>query len=338
MTVIPEKTGKGIENSGRFGNTSKIEDSTAHPNRPPMHIKGLTDFLRRAYFEKNGIYINKQRGEQEQLKNFWKDHISESYARQREENLRTAKLADPMLNRPAVTHGSAAVPKPKQPETEFEKEKKKYSTAFELDVFNTIDRDLREELDVKKQGELEYANFMRSELYQQKLEEDLKKIRYMIQLHFFGPCVLGEEEVVMESLSKDKNSNTFSVTKQTKIDKIPSLARPNMSNAAQAAKYNFMLKLCENMRAANAGAKFTAEHILSFYNGNRAEFNKIINNERAATDAINEFFSEQGFIHRVIRHQKYIGSQGRQMSFRIINKQKQKYRLLLELERQNKIE
>ena len=81
MTVIPERTGKGMENSGRLGNTSKIEDSTAAPNRPPMHIKGLTDFLRRAYFEKNGIYINKQRGEQEQLKNFWKEHISESYAK-----------------------------------------------------------------------------------------------------------------------------------------------------------------------------------------------------------------------------------------------------------------
>ena len=56
------------------------------------------------------------------------------------------------------------MPKPKQPVTEYDKEKAKYASAFELDVFNTIDRDLREELDLKKQGELEYANLMRSEL------------------------------------------------------------------------------------------------------------------------------------------------------------------------------
>ena len=142
----------------------------------------------------------------------------------------------------------------------------------------------------------------------------------------------------MEELTQDKTTNTFSVAKQTKIDKIPSLARPNMSNATQAAKYNFMLTICENLRATDVNAKFTAESLLSFYNAHRQDFNKVINNERAAADIINEFFSEQGFIHRVIRHQKYIGSQGRQTWFRIINKQKQKYRLFLELERQNHIE
>jgi hypothetical protein len=64
--------------------SSKLEDSTAAPNRPPRRIAGLTPFLRKEYYRVVGIYINRSRGESEKLKEFWKDYVSETYKKLRE--------------------------------------------------------------------------------------------------------------------------------------------------------------------------------------------------------------------------------------------------------------
>ena len=60
-------------------NQSNLEESTAAMNRPPQLVKGLTEFLRREYYRRMGIYLNGGRKEEGLLLNFWKDHVSEAY-------------------------------------------------------------------------------------------------------------------------------------------------------------------------------------------------------------------------------------------------------------------
>ena len=54
-----------------------MEESLAHPARPPMYIENLTDWLRKEYFRKNGVYCNGSNGEFKLLSDLWKFHISE---------------------------------------------------------------------------------------------------------------------------------------------------------------------------------------------------------------------------------------------------------------------
>ena len=70
---------------------SKLEDSTAAPGRPPAHIQGLTEFLRREYYRRMGIYLNGSQKEEGLLLNFWKDHVSEAYKALNEEKKKQMK-------------------------------------------------------------------------------------------------------------------------------------------------------------------------------------------------------------------------------------------------------
>ena len=65
--------------------SAKIDDSTAALGRPPTHIEGLTDFLRKEYYRRMGIYLNGGRKEFGLLFNFWKDHVSETYKKLNEQ-------------------------------------------------------------------------------------------------------------------------------------------------------------------------------------------------------------------------------------------------------------
>lgn len=53
--------------------------------RPPQHEAGLTEFLRREYYRRMGIYLNGSMKEEGLLLNFWKDHVSEAYKTLKEE-------------------------------------------------------------------------------------------------------------------------------------------------------------------------------------------------------------------------------------------------------------
>jgi hypothetical protein len=64
--------------SFKAGSTN-IDESTAAIGRPPRHIPGLTDFLRREYYRRMGIYLNGGRKEEGLLHTFWKDNVSEAY-------------------------------------------------------------------------------------------------------------------------------------------------------------------------------------------------------------------------------------------------------------------
>ena len=61
-----------------------MEDSLAHPNRKAEHIPGLTDFLRKEYFRKNGVYCNGSANELMLLSDLWKFHISERHKHEQE--------------------------------------------------------------------------------------------------------------------------------------------------------------------------------------------------------------------------------------------------------------
>ena len=50
-----------------------------------MHVEGLTDFLRKEYYRRMGIYLNGGRKEEGLLLNFWKEHVSETYKALEEE-------------------------------------------------------------------------------------------------------------------------------------------------------------------------------------------------------------------------------------------------------------
>jgi hypothetical protein len=79
----------------------------------------LTAFLRQAYFEKKGIYIQRARNEHELLKQFWKDEISDAYRNQRNEDAQMRKTLDP--HQGSLTFGgAAAVPVPKKVKTKFD--------------------------------------------------------------------------------------------------------------------------------------------------------------------------------------------------------------------------
>lgn len=56
-----------------------LEESTAAMGRPAVHIPKLTEFLRKEYYRRNGIYLNGAQKEPGLLLNFWKDHVSEAY-------------------------------------------------------------------------------------------------------------------------------------------------------------------------------------------------------------------------------------------------------------------
>ena len=64
---------------------SNVEESTAALGRMPQHIEGLTEFLRKEYYRRMGIYLNGGRKEHGCLLNFWKDHVSETYKKLNEQ-------------------------------------------------------------------------------------------------------------------------------------------------------------------------------------------------------------------------------------------------------------
>ena len=63
---------------------SRIEDSTAAADRPPTRVPGLTDFLRKEYYRRMGIYLNGGRKEEKLLVDYWKEHVSETFRKLRE--------------------------------------------------------------------------------------------------------------------------------------------------------------------------------------------------------------------------------------------------------------
>ena len=109
--------------------------------------------MRKEYYRVVGIYINRSRGESDKLKQFWKDSVSETYKKLREKQAALAKK-DPYTQTQTATFG-AAVP---QPKTAIDKEYEQFKNCFELDIYNTIDKDLEDEARDEKIREVQHQS------------------------------------------------------------------------------------------------------------------------------------------------------------------------------------
>lgn len=64
----------------------------------PKRVEGLTEFLRKEYYRRMGIYLNGGRKEEGLLFNFWKDHVSEQYRKLREQQKTEQRDANRLKN------------------------------------------------------------------------------------------------------------------------------------------------------------------------------------------------------------------------------------------------
>ena len=69
-------------------NSKNLEDSVKAPNRPPVRIEGLTEFLVESHYKKFGVY---SKVEPEMFK-YWKDHISLAYKEERKKKAQLQAL------------------------------------------------------------------------------------------------------------------------------------------------------------------------------------------------------------------------------------------------------
>ena len=63
----------------------RVDDSAAAIDRHARHVEGLTDFLRKEYYRRMGVYCNGAAKEDEMLLKFWRDHVSDKCRRERED-------------------------------------------------------------------------------------------------------------------------------------------------------------------------------------------------------------------------------------------------------------
>ena len=142
-TGINHQSGASIPRSFNGGDSQTLNQSVAAHDRPPMRIQGLTVFLRKEYYRKVGVYINRARDETKKLIEFWKDYVSAEYKRLRDEKITMLKMKDPYYI-PEVK-SSQAVPSVGI-KSELERQYEIFSKAKELDVAMTVEKDLEEEV------------------------------------------------------------------------------------------------------------------------------------------------------------------------------------------------
>lgn len=140
-----------------MGASHTLADSVAAADRPPIALDGLTPFLRKEYYRKLGVYINRARDEQSKLLDFWKSYVSTDYRKMREEKILTQKLKDPFYEPKPFTVQRQAVPTAAPVKSTLDRAYDSYSKAKELDVAYTLSRDLGAEAEADKQLEFNYA-------------------------------------------------------------------------------------------------------------------------------------------------------------------------------------
>ena len=118
------------QNTDRMERISQVnlEDSIAHPARPPRRIEHLTEWLRREYFRKNGVYCNGSTGEFKLLSDLWKFHISEKNKHEQElkrKEQREQQALDKLKAMEALEKTDPAAARRKKLEAEKKAEKKR---------------------------------------------------------------------------------------------------------------------------------------------------------------------------------------------------------------------
>ncbi len=69
-------------------NSKNLEDSVKAPNRPPVRIEGLTEFLVESHYKRFGVYSKVE----PELFKYWKDYISLAYKEERKKKAQLSAL------------------------------------------------------------------------------------------------------------------------------------------------------------------------------------------------------------------------------------------------------
>lgn len=78
--------------------------------------------------------------------------------------------------------------------TAIEKEYELYKNCYELDVYNTVDKDLEDEHAAEKVRELQNQSSYEVAQKSAQAKADVETIQRMLVLYYFGPTVVVEEE------------------------------------------------------------------------------------------------------------------------------------------------
>ena len=162
-----------------------LEESVADKTRPAKYVEGLTDFLTDESYKRIGIYTT----DPKELFAFWKDYVSAVYREMREFKLQKKKADNSLFGMdfgaapgvPEATFGNeykngsttikvgkgaspavCAKPPVKLPKDNFKTRYDKYSNLYEYDVSYTIEQDIVQMKDKKKQDDLRTENEMRN--------------------------------------------------------------------------------------------------------------------------------------------------------------------------------
>ena len=168
------KTSASRGNLNDLAGSAKLEESVAAHDRPPRRVAGLTAFLRREYYRKLGVYINRSRGESDKLKQFWKDHVSETYTKIRETQNMLRSSVQPGTATFAAGTQTSAVPSAGAKKTAVDKEYEAFQNCFELDVDFTILRDLEDETADEKVREVQNQSQYELQMTSKMLASDLE--------------------------------------------------------------------------------------------------------------------------------------------------------------------
>jgi hypothetical protein len=69
-------------------NSKNLEDSVKAPNRPPVRIDGLTEFLVENHYKRFGVYSKVE----PELFKYWKEYISLAYKEERKKKTQLSAL------------------------------------------------------------------------------------------------------------------------------------------------------------------------------------------------------------------------------------------------------
>lgn len=95
LVGISERDGRNAYNSNHIDDsaaaidrglkaTSHVVDSYPQEGTKPEYLEGLTEFLRKEYYRRLGVYCNGARDEDRMLIDFWRNHVSEAHRQKRE--------------------------------------------------------------------------------------------------------------------------------------------------------------------------------------------------------------------------------------------------------------
>ena len=193
-----------------FGNVNRsnniLEESVADPSRAPIYVPGLTNFLTEQYFKKYGIYTN----EAKHLQTFWKEYVSAAYKdlREQKQMMRTKIQTQHLMEQdydfsgmggfdefdtPQQPKGKSMGLPPKGKATDkartskkfgFMAEYEKFSHLKELDVFDTINKDIQDMLSKKRETMIMQDQQARKRQADNKKKLQLDKINKILTAYF----------------------------------------------------------------------------------------------------------------------------------------------------------